>query len=118
MADVVAFVDDLMFVSRIREAAKGAGVEVSTARQVAQVLAACDEGARLVIMDLDSPRLDSAGALLALQARAVPVPVVGFFSHVDVEKARRAQAAGCQTVLPRSVFVQKLPSLLAPAAAP
>ncbi len=113
MAGVVAFVDDLMFVSRILEAAKGASVEVRTARQVAQVVAACDEGARLVIMDLDSPRLDTAGALAALQARAVPVPVIGFFSHVDVEKARRAQAAGCQTVLPRSAFVQKLPTLLA-----
>ena len=112
MAAVVAFVDDLMFLSRIREAASRQQVEVQSARQVPQLLSACAEGARLVILDLDSPRLDTAGALAALQADFARLPVIGFFSHVDVEKARTAQAAGCGRVLPRSAFVQKLDALL------
>jgi DNA-binding NtrC family response regulator len=112
MAPVVAFVDDLMFLSRIREAASRQQVEVQSARKVPQLLAACAEGARLVILDLDSPRLDTAGALAALQSDFAGLSVVGFFSHVDVEKARTAQAAGCGRVLPRSAFVQKLDALL------
>jgi DNA-binding NtrC family response regulator len=112
VAHVVAFVDDLMFLSRIREAASRQQVEVQSARKVPQLLAACAEGARLVILDLDSPRLDTAAALAALQSEHAALPVVGFFSHVDVEKARRAQAAGCGRVLPRSTFVQKLDALL------
>jgi DNA-binding NtrC family response regulator len=112
MAAVVAFVDDLMFLSRIREAAARQQVEVQSARKVPQLLAACTDGARLVILDLDSPRLDTAGALAALQAEHAALSVIGFFSHVDVEKARRAQAAGCGRVLPRSAFVQKLDALI------
>jgi hypothetical protein len=41
MAPVVALVDDLMFVSRIREAARGCGLEVRTVRRVADLLDAC-----------------------------------------------------------------------------
>jgi DNA-binding NtrC family response regulator len=113
MAAVVAFVDDLMFLSRIREAASRQQVEVQSARKVPQLLEAVGAGARLVILDLDSPRLDTAGALLALRTEHSALPVIGFFSHVDVDKARVAQAAGCQRVLPRSAFVQKLDALLA-----
>lgn len=68
MAGVIAFVDDLMFVSRIREAARGVGVEVQTARRVTDLLAACREGGRLVILDLDSARLPVREALGALRA--------------------------------------------------
>lgn len=112
MAPVVAFVDDLMFLSRIRESASRQRVDVQSARKVPQLLEACAEGARLVILDLDSPRLDTAGALQALRERHPALSVVGFFSHVDVEKARSAQAAGCGRVMPRSAFVQKLDTLL------
>ena len=112
MAPVVAFVDDLMFLSRIREAAARQRVDVQSARKVPQLLAACAEGARLVILDLDSPRLDTAGALAALREQHAALPLIGFFSHVDVENARRAQAAGCGRVMPRSAFVQKLDAIL------
>lgn len=114
MGPVIAFVDDLMFLSRIREAARGTGIEVRSLRRVPELLEALHEPARLVLMDLDSPRLPTAEALAALRADGVAarVPVVGFFSHVHVERARAARAAGCARVLPRSAFVQELPSLL------
>jgi CheY-like chemotaxis protein len=118
MATVVALVDDLMFLSRIREAAKGRGLEVKSARTAADAVAGARAGARLVIMDLDSPRLPVAAALAEL--RGDPslggLPVVGFFSHVEAQRGRDAAAAGCTTVLPRSAFVQKLDALLAAAA--
>lgn len=115
MPTVVAFMDDLMFLSRIREAARGQGLEVRSARTLADLLAACRDAPRLVIMDLDSPRLPALEALQALQAdpELARVPVVGFFGHVHVERARQAQAAGCDRVLPRSAFVNELDALLA-----
>ena len=40
------------------------------------------------------------------------VALVGFYSHVETERARDARAAGCRTVLPRSAFVRQLDDLL------
>jgi CheY-like chemotaxis protein len=116
MALVIAFLDDLMFSSRIREAATPLGVEVRTLRKVADLLEACRGKPQLVIVDLDSQRLPTAEALAALRAdpELAELPIVGFFSHVDVARARAAQAAGCTQVLPRSAFVQQLPQLLRP----
>jgi CheY-like chemotaxis protein len=119
VATVLALVDDLMFVSRIREAAKGHALEVETVRTAADAVAGARAGARLVLMDLDSPRLPSAATLAALRAdpELTGLPVVGLFSHVDAQRGRDAAAAGCTTVLPRSAFVVRLDSLLAEAAA-
>jgi CheY-like chemotaxis protein len=111
---VVALVDDLMFLSRIREAAKRQGAEVRAVRTAADALAACDAGAGVVIVDLDSPRLpalDVVAAIAGDPARA-GVTLVGFYSHVETERAREARAAGCRVVLPRSAFVRQLDDLL------
>ena len=118
MAEVVALVDDLMFVSRIREAARGHGLDVRTVRKVPELLEACRAGARLVLLDLDSPRLPVMDALSSLCADAAfaDLPVVGFFSHVHAERGRQARAAGCRQTLPRSAFVESLPELLRAAA--
>lgn len=116
MDPVVALVDDLMFVSRIREAAKAHGLDVRSVRRVEDLVEACRGGARLVLVDLDSARLPVAEALAALGAEAARPPVVGFFSHVHVERARQAREAGIDQALPRSAFVDRLPSLLAEAA--
>jgi CheY-like chemotaxis protein len=115
MAGIVALVDDLMFLSRIREAARGHGLEVQAVRSAADAVAGARGGARMVIVDLDSPRLPTAATLAELRAdpSLVALPVVGFFSHVEAERGREATRAGCTTVLPRSAFVQKLPTLLA-----
>jgi DNA-binding NarL/FixJ family response regulator len=111
---VVAVVDDLMFLSRIREAAKRQGVAVRTARTAADATAACREGATRVIVDLDTPRLPVLEIVSAIAADPAlsGVDVVGFYSHVETERARAAQAAGCRTVLPRSAFVRQLDDLL------
>lgn len=112
--DVVALVDDLMFLSRIREAAKGRRVTVRAVRTVADLVDACRAGARTVIVDLDTPRLPVMEAVAAIAAdpALAAVHVIGFYSHVETERAREARAAGCRTVLPRSAFVGQLGELL------
>lgn len=118
MAAVIAFLDDLMFTSRIREAARGAGLEVRTVRKLPDLLAAAREGARLVLADLDTERLPVLAGVVALRAEPelAGLTVVGFLSHVHADRAEAGQAAGCTRVLARSAFVAQLPQLLAEAA--
>ncbi|MFN8095622.1 MAG: hypothetical protein U0599_25970 [Vicinamibacteria bacterium] len=120
MPTVAAVVDDLMFLSRIREAARPSGVDVVTARNADALLAAARAGARLVLVDADSARLPWAAAVRALRADAslAAVPVVAFLGHVNVAHAEEAQAAGATRVVARGAFVAELPSLMAAAALP
>jgi CheY-like chemotaxis protein len=120
MSRVLAFVDDLMFLSRIREAARGAGVEVRSVKRPDALVQGVREGARLVLVDVDSPRLPWAQALASLRAEGLlsRVPVVAFFSHVHSDRADAAREAGCNRVVPRGAFVQELPQLLEGATTP
>jgi hypothetical protein len=105
--------DDLMFLSRIRAAAAAQGMTVTSVRTVPDLLAACHQGARLVLADLDSrlPVLDAIAAVRA-EGDLAELPLVGFFSHVHGERAEAARAAGCTWALPRSAFVRQLEGLL------
>jgi CheY-like chemotaxis protein len=123
MPRVLALVDDLLFLSRIREAARrGDGdVEVRPVRRPAQLVEGVREGARLVLVDADSTRLPWVEAVAALREEepgGSSPPIVAFFSHVNTDRAERAQAAGCDRVLARGAFVKELPSLLAATGAP
>jgi len=117
MPHVIALVDDLMFLSRIREAARATGVEVLSARSTADVVAAARGGGRLVLVDADSTRLPWEQALAALRAEPAlaAVPAVAFASHVHPERVAAASAAGASRVLSRGTFVRDLPTLLAAA---
>jgi len=120
MPHVIAVVDDLMFLSRIREAARGTGAEVRSVRGPKDLVEAARDGGRLVLVDADSSRLPWAEALGALRADPFvsAVPVIAFLSHVHAERADAALAAGASRVLARGAFVQELPRLMAAAAAP
>jgi len=111
---IVAFVDDLMLLSRVREAARALDVEVRGMRGLPDLLEACRHAPTVVLVDLDSARLPSTEALTALKSdpTLAAIPIVGFFSHIHPERARVARDLGCSRVLPRSAFVQELPSLL------
>lgn len=115
---VIALVDDLMFLSRIREAARGASLDVKTARKTEDVLESARAGACLLLLDLDSSRLHWAEAVTLVRAdpALTTLPIVGFLSHVNADTAREARAAGCTHVLARSAFVHELPQILAAAA--
>jgi len=113
MPQVIALVEDLMFLSRVREAARGSGLEVTAVRQPPEV---AGPDARLVLVDLD--RFGDPAVLARL--RGAPglegVPVVGFLSHVHADRARQARDAGCARVLARRAFVEELPALMSDAA--
>jgi CheY-like chemotaxis protein len=113
---VVALVEDLMFASRIREAAKGSDATVETLRSADGLLTACRrEPPGLVLLDLDAARLRPLDALRALRAEPGldTQPVIGFVSHVNAALADEARRAGCSRVMARGAFVTELPELLA-----
>lgn len=111
---VVALVEDLMFASRIREAARGSQATLETVRSGVALLEACArEAPGLVLLDLDAARLRPLDAARELRAAAAGLPVVGFVSHVNGELARAGMESGCTRVLARGAFVQELPALLA-----
>jgi CheY-like chemotaxis protein len=105
MSLLVAYMDDLLFLSRIRESVRP--MEVKAVRRVPDLLALSPS---ILVLDIDSPRLDSLEALRAI--REDPglshVPVLAFYSHVHPERKRDAEAAGCTAVFPRSTFLVEL----------
>lgn len=118
MATLIALVDDLMFLSRIREAAAHLGVEVEAVRSGAALLETSRANPRaLVVADLDSPRLGACQAIRVLRSdpAGAALTVIGFFSHVHAERAQEAAAAGASRVMARSAFVRELPALIAAA---
>lgn len=113
MAEVVYFVRDLLFVSKIREAADRLGVVVTAARDL-DALEREAAAARLVIVDLRLADATAALERLARSARAMPV-TVGFVEHERGDVMETARALGCTRVLAKGQFATELPQLLAPA---
>ena len=112
---VLAVVDDLLFSSKIREAARAAGMTATFARRREDVIAAIRAGRpTVVILDLDRETWDPIGVIAEI--RALPefasVRLVGFGSHVHAATFAAARAAGCDRVMARSGFVAALPQLV------
>ncbi len=111
MGKVVALVEDIFFIAKIKETAKHAGVELETAGTAdALAEAAKTDGTSLLIVDLNAR--GSIEAIEKLRATGNTLPVIAFLSHVQVELAERARAAGCTEVMPRSKFTRELVEIL------
>jgi CheY-like chemotaxis protein len=104
--------DDLLFVSRITGVARDLGLEVRTARTSdALITQAKQIGPACALLDLHNSGLDIERAVRELREHGTPF-IVGYGSHVDAATLKRARAAGCDLVLPRSKFVEELPTAL------
>lgn len=108
--------DDLLDSSRIAGHARAAGLDAFTYRDSMALLAALSRQPVLALIDLHNSGLAIETVVSALSAAGVRV--VGFGSHVDVARLKRARAAGCDEVLPRSAFFDGLETRLATWAAP
>jgi len=100
VARVFAIVSDLMLASRVTEGLRAAGHDVVVAPDLTTVPPEVDA----IVCDLDL--VDAAAVVEA------DLPVLGFYSHVDVETRRRAEAAGVDLVVPRSRMARELPQLV------
>ena len=108
-------VDDMFFASKIRATAEALGVEITFPRTQEMAIEKLRENKpRLVICDLQNQRVDPVGFAQKLKSDAEleSIPLLGFFSHVEVELQRKAVEAGFDKVIPRSLFARDLGAIL------
>jgi ABC-type sugar transport system substrate-binding protein len=99
MSRVLA-IADLMMGSKVQATLTAAGHEVALSPSLQE---ADLNGVELIVADLDAENPD---ALVGLG-----VPVLGFYSHVDVDTRKAAEAAGIDLAVPRSRMSRELPQL-------
>ncbi len=115
MPYVFAVVDDLFFIGKLSGTAKQVGITLQTTTAAQFSLEAVrQQKPALAIFDLNATTANALDLIRQLKAdpELAAIPVVGFFSHVQVELMRAAQEAGCDEVMPRSKFTATLPDLL------
>jgi ABC-type sugar transport system substrate-binding protein len=101
VAQVISIAEDLMLASRVDVMLTGAGHHVVLARSLQE---ASLDGAELIVADLD---VENPEALVGLG-----IPVLGYYSHVDVDTKKAAEAAGIDLAVPRSRMARELPELV------
>lgn len=100
MARVLSISADLMLGSKVEAQLTAAGHEVTTSPSIEE---STWEGVDLLVADLD---VENPEALVGLG-----MPVLGYYSHVDVDTKKTAEAAGVDLVVPRSRMARELPAL-------
>jgi hypothetical protein len=106
MAKLVYLVQDLLFVSKIRETARQVGVQTESISDPAELPRAA-RAAQLVIVDLRRP-----DAIAILETLPREVPKVGFIDHERVDVMDAARERGCRPYA-KGKFSSELPHLLA-----
>jgi hypothetical protein len=101
VARVVAIAPDLLLGSKVEAMLSAAGHQVTLSPALAE--APLDD-VELLVADLDS---ESPEALVGLG-----IPVLGYYSHVNVETKEVADAAGIDLTVPRSRMARELPQLV------
>lgn len=107
---VAALITDLIFGSKITATATHVGVIVTSARSCDALLIA-SASANGVIIDLNAGG-DTPELIRQIKATRATLPIVGFASHVQTDLIKAARTAGCDHVLARSKFVEKLALVL------
>lgn len=100
VARVLSISTDLMLGSKVQETLSAAGHEVTTSPSLEETTW---DGVDLIVADLD---VENPEALVGLG-----MPVLGYYSHVDVDTQQAAKAAGVDLVVPRSRMARELPVL-------
>jgi hypothetical protein len=101
MARVLSISNDLMLGSKVSETLTAAGHEVTSSPSLEETTW---DGVDLIVADLD---VENPEALVGLG-----MPVVGYYSHVDVATKEAAEAAGVDLAVPRSRMARELPDLV------
>ena len=110
---VVALVDDLFWRTKIDQAVRSAGASATFSSEPGDLASADPALTSLVLVDLSlkNPPFEGIKRFKATEATR-EVPVIGFYEHVRKDLKEKADAAGCDDVLPRSTFSQKLADLV------
>ena len=111
---IVAVLSDLMFIVKIQEAAKRAGLEVVFVKSAEDAIAQAKENPAVMIVDLNTTSLDALDVISKLKGNSETkgVCLLGYVSHVQGDLKQAAHEKGCDIVIARSAFSQNLPTIL------
>lgn len=112
---IVAAVDDMFFAAKIRGAAQHVGRQIDFVKSRAELdESLASSPVAMLIIDLNSDRMEPIQVIQHLKSQAdlKAIPILGFLSHVQVDLKQQAEQAGCDHVMPRSAFSQRLPEIL------
>jgi predicted metal-dependent hydrolase/CheY-like chemotaxis protein len=114
---LVTIVPNLMFATRIEDAARAANAAVLNPIDQAAFLAALRDGARLAIIDASADHVSWLEWVRAAKddPSTEATPILAFGSHKDVELRNRALGAGVDRYLARSNFSEGLNEFVAAA---
>jgi uncharacterized protein len=114
---IISLVPNLMFATRIEDAARAAGAVVLSPIDQAAFLAALRAGARLVIIDSSANEVPWMEWVSAAKddPTTEAVPIIAFGAHIDLKLRNRALGAGVDRYLARSNFSDGLPEFIAAA---
>lgn len=120
MRPVLLVISDLLFRSRIDDAARHASVPLRVAKSMDQLERHLrNETPSMAIVDLETDTIDTSAAIRRL--RAVPdgesLPILAYAGHTNIDAIKAGREAGAGVVLARSAFAAQLPAILARAAA-
>ena len=104
---IAGLIDNLFFSSKLREVAEQLGASVVVCRSADAV----PPDAARVFVDLSATAFDPIAEIAKLKANGSG-PITAFFSHVQIDTKERAEKAGADEVLPRSVFTQRLTEII------
>jgi CheY-like chemotaxis protein len=113
MAKITAIVNDLIFMTKIRNTAEYFGLSVAfvgNEMQLEHYLKDCE----LILIDLENDFVDSLTLVERLKKDPVtsPIKLIGYMSHVNTPLRAQALAAGCDGVLSRFEFNSNVREIL------
>jgi PleD family two-component response regulator len=112
---ILAVLDDLLFTSKIKNAAAPIGTAVRFARSSTDALSEMRKSVpSLVIFDLDSSCTGPLATLAEMRKDSAlgAIPTIGFASHLQSDVINAARAAGIDEVLTRSAFTLRLGDII------
>lgn len=114
MTQVLAFIPDLLFGSRVQAALSADGHDVVLGADAAGVRERL-AGVAVLVVDLTDDPAARAGMVESLSADGSldGIATLGFYSHVESEVREIAQAAGFDLVVPRSRMAREAATLVA-----
>ena len=115
MATALACLNDLMFLSKIMEAAKALSIPLRSLKTAEKLVVACrDAGDAVVFLDLDDQRLDAITLARAIRSAEpkVEATIYAFVSHVNEDRIEAAGVGLFDQIFSRGQFVRVLPELL------
>jgi hypothetical protein len=113
MAQVLAFIPDLLFGSRVQAALSADGHDVTLAADASGVRERL-AGVAVLVVDLTDEPAARVGMLESLSADGslAGIATLGFYSHVESEVRTLAEGAGFDLVVPRSRMAREGAGLL------